>query len=131
MARRTPNAELAYKVLDHIDAHPEQWNQGVYIGSGECGTVGCFAGWTVLLSGAEPLYRDGGSITEMAVVDGRPHAVADLAEDLLGASRYVDQSDYEYDGEYDGFDLFSACNTRENLDRLVFKIFGPRPGAAS
>lgn len=33
-----PNAELAYAVLDQIDAHPETWDQGDW----DCGTTACF-----------------------------------------------------------------------------------------
>lgn len=46
----TPNAELAYRVLDHIDAHPESWIQKTWW----CGSGGCFAGWTAELSGEHP-----------------------------------------------------------------------------
>jgi hypothetical protein len=120
-----PNAELAYRVLDHIDAHPEQWDQGVYIGKVECGTVACFAGWTVLLSGLEPgWHRDSSRESGYRETTNRTstgESVSEAAEGLLRASRYIDEgSDYERD-------LFEQFNTREDLDRLVAEIFGPRP----
>lgn len=121
-----PNAELAYRVLDHIDAHPEQWDQGIYIGKAECGTVACFAGWTALLSGGKPgffAYSDETSWLE----DGLGFvAVADRAERLLHASRYIERGD---DEPYD--DLFGGSNTREDLGRLVAEIFGPRPAVTA
>lgn len=118
-----PNAELAYRVLDHIDAHPEQWEQGKWIGQAECGTAACFAGWAVLLSGAEPRFYMKGCSTADVVFDGRARVAPDLAEELLGASRWVEAGD----GESDDIDLFAQDNTREDLGRLVVQIFGPRP----
>jgi hypothetical protein len=123
----TPNAELAYRVLDHIDAHPEQWNQGVYIGPADCGTAACFAGWAVLLSGAEPRFYAPGVSTADVVVDGRVRAVPDLAQEVNSASRWVEAGD----GYSDDIDLFDPYNSREDLGRLVEEIFGPRPEPAS
>jgi hypothetical protein len=122
-----PNAELAYRVLDHIDASPELWNQGVYIGKRECGTVACFAGWAVLLSGATPKYYGNyNEATDSIEFDRRVWSAPDLAEELLGASRWVEAGD----GESDDIDLFAEENTRDDLDRLVAEIFGPRPDGA-
>jgi hypothetical protein len=124
--RVKPNAELAWRVLDHIDAHPEQWNQGLYIGKAECGTVGCFAGWTVLLSGAQPIYgATTGYQTAYIEVDGRFKHVGDYAEELLGVSRWADE------GTDEEWDLFHEGNTREDLERLVGQMFGPRPTAST
>jgi hypothetical protein len=72
-----PNAELAYRVLDHIDAHPQNWEQGRWIGQEECGTVACFAGWAVLLSDLP--VRD-----EFVWIEGEDRHVAEVAEELLG-----------------------------------------------
>lgn len=124
-----PNAALAYLVLDHIDAHPEQWNQGRWIGQAECTTVGCFAGWAVLLSGAEPILDDGYEgpdgyvFTSEAQFSGEEWIISSLAQKLLGASRWVEAGD----GYSDDIDLFGQDNTREDLGRLVAEIFGPRP----
>ena len=116
MTALKPNAELAYMVLDHIDAHPELWEQGNYLRKTECGTVGCFAGWTCVLSG-EGLVP--GSGDGLYLASGERTSVR--AEQLLGVSRYVDEH-----GD-DGRDLFAWDNTREDLGRLVAEIFGPRP----
>jgi hypothetical protein len=129
----TPNAALAYQILDHIDGHPEQWNQGRWIGKAECSTVGCFAGWAAILSGAEPVLDagyegpDGYLFTAEARFGGERWIVSDLAEKLLSASRWVEAED----GSSDDLDLFHEYNTREDLGRLVAEIFGPRPDAAS
>lgn len=117
----TPNAELAYKVLDHIDAHPEQWRQDLYIGKAECGTVACFAGWTCLLSGYQPLfpYASAFSTSEL---EGQRDSVSERAQDLLGISRWINE------GFDDESDLFDQYNTREMLGEMVAEVFGPRPG---
>lgn len=129
-APTTPNAELAYRVLDHIDSHPEQWNQGLYIGKAECGTVACFAGWAVLLSGNEPTFdesyvaHNGVRVTQDCIVDGWAQNVSHRAQELLRADRWV------HEGEADEADLFCQFNTRDDLGRMVAEIFGPRPGGA-
>lgn len=126
-----PNAELAYKVLDHIDAHPDQWDQDVwwtdqhYAG---CGSAGCFAGWAVVLSGGRIEFDGFNSIiTGLAELDGAH--VSDAAAQLLNADPYT----ADPDGGRDGCDLylFSGGNDRTDLGRAVELIFGPRPGDAS
>jgi hypothetical protein len=114
-----PNAELAYRVLDHIDAHPEQWNQGLWVTKVECGTAACFAGWACLLSGEKP---DSDELLGVLLRSGMP--IPDRAEQLLRASRFVTSL---VDGEWEDEDLFGEYNTREDLGRLVEEIFGPRP----
>jgi hypothetical protein len=107
----TPNAELAYKVLDHIDAHPESWDQGVWW----CGSSGCYAGWTVALSGEAPTLD----------VD-----IPQRAAQLLGFEDREEMDRITDDAGEDNW-LFYSENTREDLGRLVVEIFGPRPGGAS
>jgi PAS domain-containing protein len=125
MSDHKPNTELAYRVLDHIDAHPELWKQDVYIGRSDCGTVACFAGWACLLSGDEP-HVDLYYVKTPAGV--RVYA-SDRAEELLGIpseERLVERTEAT-DEPMD--DLFAAGNTREKLGEMVEKIFGPRPSA--
>lgn len=43
--------ELAKAVMDHIEADPDHHDQTTWLRATPCGTAGCFAGWTVLLSG--------------------------------------------------------------------------------
>jgi len=123
MSAPKPNAELAYLVLDHIDAHPEQWDQGRWISrpdGADCGTAGCFAGWACMLSGNQPDWTmSNGKWTNTVTADGYWKYVGDRAAELLGIS--------EVDAEM----LFDADNQRDDLDRHVAEIFGPRPGSAS
>ncbi len=58
------NTELLEKVMLHIDDHPEQHDQGMWVSMADddergvmnrewawnCGTTACFAGWTALLT---------------------------------------------------------------------------------
>lgn len=42
--------------MDHIEAHPDEWNQATWV----CGTVACLAGHIVLQAGAQPEDREEG-----------------------------------------------------------------------
>lgn len=124
----TPNAELAYKVLDHIDAHPIGWKQEVWIAKGECGTVACFAGWTCLLNGDSPGFPDPADQpleTENVHVPWQKHPeyIPERAAALLGIE-YSSADDY-------GHRLFDPEQTRHELADAVAEIFGPRPGGAA
>jgi hypothetical protein len=120
----TPNAELAYRILDHIDAVPEQWDQREW-----CGTAKCFAGWAVDLSGERP--------DDFGMVNG-VH-VAERAAQLLGFASTTAMDDYaievlgievdDNEEPSERFDLFCATNTREDLGHLVAEIFGSGPVA--
>ncbi len=123
------NAALAYRVLDHIEAHPETWDQENW-----CGTAQCFAGWAVALSGETP------DDWQNVLVDGQLVFVADRAAELLGfrnrdeMDNLADQLQWEA-GEVDDDDitllpsLFAGGNTRRGLEYLVRLMFGPRPAA--
>lgn len=120
----TPNAELAYKVLDHVERHRAAFNMDTWVYSPDdtavklddllsekCGTTACFAGWAILLSGYEMrggVYRDGELVASIFSV---------FAADLLGLSG--DQAD----------DLFYADD--EDVKEAVADIFGPRPAASA
>lgn len=112
-----PNAALAYRILDHIDAHPKSWNQGWWFTVTECGTAACFAGWACTLSGDSPEIRDTGLyFSTVHTAEGRYADAPVRAAELLGITH--DQAD----------NLFADWNTRHDLGRLVAEIFGPRPG---
>ena len=125
----TPNAELAYRVLDHIDAHPDQHDQHVWIervmsGGKDCGTAACLAGWACLLSGDTPVFGDESEIGTCEVSTGRTYeSVPERAAELLGIP-------YEMRSGA-GHPLFHQENTREDLGRLIPEVFGPRPERAS
>lgn len=49
------NRELADRIIEQIETHPEQWDQDVWrITKPECGTVCCVAGWACELSDMWP-----------------------------------------------------------------------------
>jgi hypothetical protein len=110
------NAELAYRVLDHIDAHPRQWDQTTWIRDGECGTTACFAGWTVLLSGHRVEYCHN-YVSYCGTIDGDHVSVRAVAARDLGIPLEVAWWS----------ELFAGGVTRDQLGRLVEQIFGPRP----
>jgi len=119
--RPTRNAALAWRVLDHIDANPDQWDQEVWISrSPGCGTAACFAGWACLLSGDQPEFDTKfDSEADVVYANGDVALVQFRAQKLLGVTA----------SEQD--DLFALNNTREDLGNLVAEIFGPRPGGAA
>ena len=125
MTAPKPNAELAYRVLDFLDAHPEQHAQGVWIGKGECGTIGCLAGWACLLSGDQPSMPDEPDDPEEETE--RVH-VAWQRESRFIPARAAELLGIPFDNAlWASGGLFYAYNTREDLGRLVAEIFGPRP----
>lgn len=115
MTAPTPNAALAYAVLDQIDAHPDSWNQEIW----DCGTTACFAGWAVRLSG--------GTSDGSEVVAGPAELVGEHVEyaayKALGIGEFHNACQDEW--------LFDADNDREDLGHLVAEIFGPRPDGAA
>lgn len=119
MTEIKPNAELAYRVLDHIDADPDSWNQRRWA----CGSAACFGGWAIQLgAGATIEYLHSAEVTSgPAEMIGM--AAEEAANKVLGLDSGwvgdVDTSEWLYDPDH----------TREDLGRLVAEIFGPRPCA--
>ena len=111
-----PNAELAYRVLDRIDAQPELWRQAWYFTRTECGTAACFAGWACLLSGEEPDYdyadEEEHAETCYTRSDRDAHGLATELRRINPDSAAL---------------LFSGANSRHGLQLLVEEFFGPRP----
>lgn len=136
MTAPTPNAELAYKVLDYIKAHPDLHDQGEFLHPSReldqlfdrcefvpvttdvviqhCGTTACFAGWTALLSG-KTLHASGNVREE----GGRTIDIERAAAGLLRIN------------EYAASDLFYGAKDLDEVDAAVAEIFGPRPDAAA
>jgi hypothetical protein len=122
-----PNAELAYRVLDQIDAHPERWDQKRWW----CGTSGCFAGWAVVLSDGEDAMMNGSYVR---VGDRKVHTQI-RAFELLGISDDSADQDIapalsyyaELSETDDSPSLFHMWNSRADLQILVENIFGERP----
>lgn len=116
-----PNAELAYRVLDHIDAHPEQWRQGWWLTKADCGTAACFAGWACILSGDAPNlthpddWEDEVEFSYVVPAGDAPVHVEERATELLGISDRQSKT------------LFDGFNDRSYLGMYVERFFGPRP----
>lgn len=126
MTAPTPNAELAYKVLDLTKAHPThfdmgEWSSGLVdlaalTAEPSCGTTACFAGWTVAQAGyrvhiSGHIYRAEDAVYIVTSEIDR------FAADLLGIT------------EEQAEELFFVADDR--IDEAVAEIFGPRPDAAS
>jgi len=80
----TVNLELFDQVLAHIEAHPEQWDQSVWLAENECGTVGCFAGWTVILGGGARNHVEQSAADLLGVDDVTADALFAGSQTLAG-----------------------------------------------
>lgn len=121
MTAPTPNAELAYKVLDAVNAHRNAFNMFNWwdgpdekvtlkdLTEEKCGTAACFAGWAIALSGCDlggGISRDGEYVS---------YSYRSFAQTLLRLNG--DQADELFFG--DGSDI----------EEVIFQIFGPRPAS--
>jgi hypothetical protein len=118
----SPNAVLAYRVLDLITAHPEHHDQAAWLFNpdkrdvgyvldqllADCGTTACFAGWTCLAAG-DVVAEDG------IRTPGVPRSVEYRAADLLGI------------GTDDAEQLFFDAETLTQVVDTVKEVFGPDP----
>jgi hypothetical protein len=111
-----PNAELAYQVLDQIDAEPERWYQGSWVRG--CGTSYCFAGWALALTDHTLRDYEADGCRRMEL-DGQTETYSDTVS--LAAAHELGLNHWVAEG------LFEPDHTREDLGRLVTEIFGPRP----
>lgn len=112
------NTELLNKVLEHIKANPEQWNQGRW--------TKCFAGWTVRLGmpnvtesqvpaecdccPAWPVLLDdaGAEIDDVASTALELLALNEAALELLAAN--------------EAHDLFDERSSLDDLERIVQEL---------
>lgn len=115
-----PNAELAYRILDQIDAHPEQWNQGTWVT--DCGTSFCFAGWALELTGHTLRDVEVNGLRRMQL-DDEPEVFAETVARAAAVELRIRR--------WDAGQLFESMNTREDLGELVAEIFGSRPERVS
>lgn len=103
-----PNVALLRKTLEHIEAHPDEWDQKWWAARTKCGTTFCFAGWTVALgSSTEVAWQYG-----YAVCTATGELISDVARDLLGLD----------DNQADR--LFGGSNTLADIRRTVEDIIG-------
>lgn len=79
------NIPLARKVLEHIEAHPEEHAQAHFASKNECGTTACIAGHALLLSGAYRIDNfDGDEFDFFEASTGKLVLPSDTAQGLLG-----------------------------------------------
>lgn len=109
-----PNLPLLRKVLDHIDAHPDEWRQSVYGVQTEestCGTAFCIAGHAAVMAGAEPIWHGDGGMTGVTDPEGGGWVeVLDFAVGALGLT-YAEAT-------Y----LFDGGNTRDEVQEYAARI---------
>lgn len=94
----SPNVALLTATLEYIKAHPEEWDQKTW----RCGTTACFAGHAVKQAGARWVNQH-----EVITSDGRKEFIDEYASEILGLNRT------------ESYYLFDACNTLEDLERIV------------
>ena len=113
----TVNAPLMFKTLDYIRDHPGQWNQGEWAEQTACGTVACFAGTAVMLTGYDfdfTVYEDEVRSTDKVTTGDN---IRDVATIELGLTAI--QADF----------LFYGGNTLEDLEQYVGLITHDLPMA--
>lgn len=137
------NSELAHRVLDQIELHPETWDQNYW----RCSTGMCFAGWAAEMSpGVEWVGEVTGSVSDYVTVDldvypelrkqvlpVRDHVYTGDEAELCAPfhmdtpimsvddfAHYVLGIDYHYDeDELEPPDLFAAGNKLSDLKHIV------------
>lgn len=78
------NEPLIRLVLAFIEMHEERWNQDVFVSRSPCGTVGCFAGWALLLNeydDLEVIDTNYSPLREVALTQNRARTVLGLSVD--------------------------------------------------
>jgi hypothetical protein len=110
------NLPLLQKALDHIEAHPEEWDQESWGRQTACGTTACLAGHIALMDGWTPV-RYGLQFGDWVHVEknGVRQTAGDAAEESLGVP---DVSVYDSNNEYVGY-LWSGINGRADLWRMA------------
>lgn len=107
------------RALDHIEAHPERHEQGVWVRkSVNCGTAGCIAGWVVVqeypdAEFVQDSHDHGGSYSSVALPGG-VESIEQVARGLLGIDT----------GQGDA--LFASGNTLDEL-RAMRDLLAERP----
>lgn len=79
------NVPLLRKTLEHIQNHPDEWEQSIW----HCGTKFCFAGHACILSGDRIYHPDGELETQysefvVSSEDGEIREIRDRAQTILG-----------------------------------------------
>lgn len=81
------NKPLLRKVLEHIEAHPDEHDQLVYAQQTPCGTTACVAGHTVVIAGWDLTWERVGNaavVADRCVRDGLSEWIPIAARNELG-----------------------------------------------
>ena len=126
------NAELAYQVLDLIEANPQHWDQIEW----HCGTSHCFAGFVecivrdINFAQAFPEAIDSPELVEIfsSLDNGDSYIDEVNKQDTWHNSRWTEEIAMCALGltTQEASILFHASNTLENLKHYVSQFFGPR-----
>lgn len=109
----SPNIELLERTLAHIEAHPEEWNQGAW----RCESGLCFAGTTAALCGGEWVYPAEHWQAALLKANEHPEEAA-----WVRAQRLLRIDDDQ------AAELFDAANDLDDLHRIVADIKSSAPG---
>lgn len=80
------NVALLNKVMEHIEAHPEEHDQRYWGIVTACGTKFCFAGHTAMMCGHDPVFDPMGFFVGCRDHRGGSQRVDDVARSELGIS---------------------------------------------
>lgn len=108
----TVNSDLLRRTIEHVEAHPDEWDQAHWAGDGaDCGTTCCLAGWACRLSGLRIDWdRQDGNGQAWWLTDGR--LISTTAQQLLGLT------------DTQAMELFYEGNDLDDLRRLVALLAG-------
>jgi hypothetical protein len=111
------NIALMRRVLEHIETHPETWDQKFW----RCGSAMCFAGHAAFFAGAEWAHPEFDNLDasydrydDVITPDGRIMHVSDFASEMLGLNRKLLPGAWVWSDE-----MFDAENSLGDLKRLV------------
>lgn len=106
-----PDLDLIDRVMDHIDTHPEEWDQTTWSCSTAFGGIAaCFGVRAALIDGWQVVDSWGGMVEEGT--GGPERHASDVAVGLLGIDFHV------------ALRLFAATNTLDDLHSMVKQIHG-------
>ena len=108
------NTALAARVMAHVEhlaadpTGPDRWSQNVWGVETDCGTLACFAGWTVMLADGPEGFDEA----------ARTGTIPPRACELLGV---------EYNGAEEALLFFDTAVDPDRLRETVESVFGKLP----